>query len=627
MFYLPDSLRALGKKSAQLLACTTLTTIISTPLFAEADCNPLSLNTCGLPFPANAWTQPSSESPTGLTLTVNNDIVRPEIMEQLPVDLGISPKQIFEGHHGFSAASAVVFEFDNAPDESTLPKLGGSAVLAFDTTTGEMLDIRAQVNNYARSGKVSAPSQVLEVFPMTRWAFGHTILVVVTKELNIPGETTDLNWLLENNPEQNSEYVTNLMDALDSFDIDTANVRNATLFTVRDREEVLEPVRNLVEKTFAAEHPIRNVEVHYQSYFGRKAALITGELVTHNYRKEDGIGLVDFDAEPKEQWIPFRLTLPRKSRQTGSVPVAFYAHGLGLNKGSDIIQSNINSGLGIATFSVDFPNHGARSAADGGYVMLNLHISKLTRSIGMMTQHTIDFAAAHKALIGLADLDVVGAWNWASRCWKCADGIPDIDPSRVFMQGTSLGGVLGSSYAALSPDLMGASFHVAGVGVTSILAGSILWDVMFSNLEPSAANGAEALMLKGAIQQMLDHGDSINYIDLMRNPGNGQAPRPLMVLVGDGDNIVTNDSTVALAQLLDMPLVGKKYFDMPGVMETDDYDEQGFGVIQLPALAADLQFLIGSLLTDASAHLSFFWTSTATEQKEWIKRYMLNEAP
>ena len=70
------------------------------------------------------------------------------------------------------------------------------------------------------------------------------------------------------------------MDALDSFEIDTANVRNATLFTVRDREEVLEPVRNLVEKTFAADHPVRNVEVHYQSYFGRKAALITGELVT-----------------------------------------------------------------------------------------------------------------------------------------------------------------------------------------------------------------------------------------------------------------------------------------------------------------------------------------------------------
>lgn len=615
------SKRLLSKKSFMGLTFATAS-LMSAYSSGNGVCNPLSINTCGLPFPSNYWSQPSAESPTGRELLITNDIVRPEVMEQLPEELGISPELIFNGYHGFSSASAVVFEFENRPDETSLPKLGGDAVLAFDLTSGEPVDIRAEMNKYARGRQVSAPADVLEVFPMDRWPFGHTILVVVTKALNIPNEASDLNSLSEG---QDSPYITELHQAIASMGIELDQVRNATMFSVRDRQEVVGPIRTLVEDAFNRDHPVRNVEVHYKSYFGRKAALITGELLTDNYRTEDGIGLVDFDSEPKEQWIPFRLTLPRKARQTGSVPVAFYAHGLGLNKGSDIIQSNINNSLGIATFSVDFPNHGARSAVDGGYVMLNLHISKLTRSIGMMTQHAIDFAAAHKALIGLADLDVLGKWNWNTRCWKCADGIPDIDTSRVFMQGTSLGGVLGSSYAALSPDLMGASFHVAGVGVTSILAGSILWDAMFSHLEPSAANGAEALMLKGAIQQMLDHGDSINYIDYMRNPIEGRPIRPLMVLVGSGDNIVTNDSTVAMARLTDMPQVGRTLFEMPGVETTEDYDEYGFGVVQLPPLTADLQPILGSLITDASAHLSFFWTATARHQKAWTKRFILNE--
>ena len=93
---------------------------------------------------------------------------------------------------------------------------------------------------------------------------------------------------------------------------------------------------------------MRNLEVHYKSYFSRKAALVTGELLTHNYRREEGIGLVDFDGGYREQWIPFRLTLPSAARNNGAVPIAFYAHGLGGEKESDLLVGAQNAGLGIA---------------------------------------------------------------------------------------------------------------------------------------------------------------------------------------------------------------------------------------------------------------------------------------
>lgn len=616
-----------SKSLPRLGAAIALFSSFSVSHVQAADgCNPLSLQTCAVPFPSNYWAEPKASSPTGITLQMSTSLLRQEVSEQLPAETGISVEGIFNGSHGFSAASAVVFEFDNEPDASSLPKYADGVVVAYDLDAGEFIDVRAQISDYAKGDKVSAPSNVLEVYPVTRWQFGHRIVVAVTKQLHIENETQDFQSMQNAAVDDAGQaYFAELVGALSHAGLAPSDVRTATLFTVRDQAEVLTPMRDVVNATFAQNHPVRSIDVDYKTYSGKKAALVTGELRVDNYRREGGIGMVDFDATPSEQWVTFRLTLPQASHADGKVPVAFYAHGLGGDKTMDFLVTTSNADLGIATFSVDFPNHGDRAEVDGGGVFENLEVEKLSREIGMMTQHAIDFAGAHKALIGLADLDVVGKLSWQSWCWRCADGIADIDTTRVFMQGTSLGGVLGSSYAALSPDLDGAVFQVTGVGVTSILAGSILWDSAFSGLEPPAANGAEAIMLKGAVQQLLDYGDAINYIELVRTPDNGRPIRPLMVVSGNGDTIVPNDSTIALARIVDMPLVGNELYPMLGVTKLDDYDDLGFGVRQVPALAAGYEFLLGDALTGATAHLSFILSQSNRHQKEWIKRFILNQ--
>jgi len=252
--------------------------LITHPLQAAPACNPLSLATCALPFPSDFWTQDDDDSPTGARINISNDVIRAEVLAQLPIENGISVEQIFNDASGFSAASAVVFEFDQQPDASTLPKHGGDAVHAFDLTTGETLDIRTQINAYARGHRVSAPSNVLEVFPMGRWPFGHRIAVVVTRDLHIEGEEQDfLNRQETAASPAASNYLVELALAIEQIGLPLDQIRNATLFTVRDRDEVLTPIRTLVQRTFESEHPIRNLEVHYKSYFSRKAALITSK--------------------------------------------------------------------------------------------------------------------------------------------------------------------------------------------------------------------------------------------------------------------------------------------------------------------------------------------------------------
>lgn len=607
---------------ATLIRLSALTLGLHAAASFAATCNPLGTNTCAVPFPSDVWAVTDTSSPTGKRLQFTDDVLRAELLAQLPADDGFTPSQLFADASGFSAASAVVFELSAALELERLAADGAGQVVAFDLTAGEPVDIRVQSSDYAKGENVSAAREMLEIYPLDRWPFGHEIVVIVTQQLPVATQPDFATRIASADPATQS-YVQSLSAALNSAGVNSADVMMATRFTVRAQADVVAPMQEIVARTWEGDHAVRNIEVDYNSYTSNNVAVVTGELRTDNYRTRNGTGRLDFNKAPTDQWIEFKLSIP-KAAIDRSVPVAFYAHGLGGAKWMDLVVTGMNADLGVATFSVDFPNHGARAEVDGGAIFSLLEIDKLPSVIGMVQHNAIDFAAAHKALTTLADLDVVKRRaSWFS-CWKCADGTPDIDPTRVFMQGTSLGGVLGSAYGALAPELRGGMYQVTGVGITSILSNSVLWDGVFSNLMPPAANGAEALMLRGAVQQVLDYGDSINYIELFREPANGQGARPLLVLSGAGDNVVPNPSSVALARIVELPLVGEALYPMPGVTHVQEYGQDGYGVRHYPPVLFDLGWLFGGLITDATGHGIFLLSDAVEDQADWIERFILN---
>ena len=610
-------------KGRALLACAILG--LSASATANELCNPTSVGTCALPFPSSYWSEEDANSPTGLRLSISDDVISPEILAELPVQDGFSPAGLFNGDSGFSAGTPVIFEFNSTPDADTLPADGGSAIIAIDMNTGEQLEVRAQVSDYAQSDRVSSVSDVIEISPRSRWAYGHDILVAVTTDLELAEPELGILSKLVTTDSEDFAYTSDLVAKLTANGINPLSVRNATTFKVRDRAEVVEPMFSAIDDVWDREHPVRNLDMTY-NYVNRDiAGLLKGEVLVYNYRTNGGTGVVDFDAEPIEQWIEFRLTIPASSRDGGAAPVALYAHGLGANKETDTTVSKMNAEIGIATYSVGFPNHGDRTEFDGGYVMSILSPDQLSKTIGMVVHNAIDFASAHRALqTTLAEVDFVGPKSWRSWYGNKADGVADIDATRVMMQGTSLGGVLGSVYGATSPDLKGSVYHVTGIGVTSILSGSILWEAMFASLVPPSANGAEAVMLRSAIQQFLDSGDSINYMDYFRNPRIGNEARPLMLTMGAGDTIVTNDSTVAAAHI-----VGESLTELNGVRVEADYDDGGYGIRQYKPVVGTVPLIwdgaFAEAASNASGHLIFTRASDRPDQQEFIKRFIFTD--
>lgn len=601
--------------------------LLISPISSAAVCNPTGTLSCGLPFPSDIWSVDDPNSPTGRRLQVPDDLFSPSALSELPENDGVLPSQVFEGASGYSAGSGVLFQFVAEPLFAETPVDGGDMVVAVDLTTGLRVPVRVKISPDAQAFRIPEVSYVLEVFPRSRWEYGHEILVVVMDELPLSRPETGLLSRLDARDGVNGGYSAGLLADLRQQGFNLRQVRNATRFTVRDRTEVTAPVFGVVEQMHADDHPVRSIEVRHHNKDPDIAAIVRGEVLIHNFRDRDGTGLVNFSTEPMAQWVPFRLVLPEAAR-SGSVPVAIYAHGLGFNRIADIPVKSLNAELGIATFGIDFPNHGSRIEADGGYVFGILTPEELAIPLGLVVQSTIDFASVHRAVLtSLADLDVLGPERERLRGDNLPDGIPDLDTTRILMEGSSLGGVLGAIYGAIGPELKGAVYTVTGVGLTHILSESVLWDAMFKRVTPRSASGVERVLLRTMMQQVMDFGDPINFIDYYRYPEPGHDARPLMLTMGEDDALVGNQATHAAALLLDMPVVGEILVVMDDVRYEEDFDPDGYGIRQyLPLYDKvperwDARWL--QLISDSSAHFSLLRPGDFDDQQEFIRRFVL----
>lgn len=587
----------------------------------EAPCNPIATITCALPYPSDVYAREDSSKPTGKALFFPEGIIREELFAEVPPTL--TPQTVFNGSSGYSAATSVVFELEGAPDLNTIATDGGESVVAYNLDTGERTALRVQLNEYARSKRVAAPSQIIEVYPRARWAFQGRYVVFLTNNLkqeNHSDFAPSQGFLnaISNDGSPLSEYYEPVIHFIEQQGYARESLISATFFTIRDEEEVTSRVKLLSKTVYEKEHPVRNLKSYYFP-IAHVGAVVTGQVLVHNFR--DDIGGMRYDPQSAtENWINFRLTLPRSAKKEPA-PIAIYGHGLSVFKETDFIVSLANASMGVATVSIDHPNHGSRSRADGGYTLSRLDTQYVPMQVGMMIQSPIDTMSLLKAVeTSIGEIDALPKKFWSgiiSTPEKNGDGVADIDTSRIFYQGTSLGGVLGSTFIALAPDLKGAFLHVTGVGVTNILSNSLVWDTMFSKLEPDIANGAEAMVLKAAMQHEIDYGDAINFVHYFRHPPIGVLPKPIAVISGLNDGIVPNFSTVALAEIAELPHAGEELYPMPGSLKTDELME-GYGVRQFPSIINT-----GLALDDLAAHGTFLHKEVTTLMKRWAREYVL----
>jgi hypothetical protein len=289
--------------------------------------------------------------------------------------------------------------------------------------------------------------------------------------------------------------------------------------------------------------------------------------------------------------VYFNLFLPATPKPPGGWPVAIFGHGFGDDKNdSPLLVASLMAANGIATVAINAVGHGfgplgtltvsqtvgapvTFSAGGRGFDQNGdgvigstegLSAFPLTNIVGDrdgLRQTAIDLMQLVREIRVGMDVD--------------GDGTPDLDPSRIYYLGQSLGGIYGTIFLAVEPNVLFGVPNVPGGSLLQIARLSpdfrVLVALALAIRTPSLLNEPfpnfnEALPLRDqpplintvpgadAIQQYLDHsdwvgqaGDPVAYAPyLQKAPLSGMPGKSVIIQFAKGDQTVPNPTSSAL---------------------------------------------------------------------------------
>lgn len=243
--------------------------------------------------------------------------------------------------------------------------------------------------------------------------------------------------------------------------------------------------------------------------------------------------------------VPLLMTLPNaasgQSRPEAGWPIVIFGHGITRNRCDALAISATMASVGFAVVSMDHPLHGANpdvaSDACGAFYIGNTPFGAVARErtfdVDLINNatgapgpdglrdpsgaHFINLASLLTARDNLrqaqADLSVLTLS--IPQMDINANGIGDFDGSRIFYVGQSLGGIIGTVFMAVEPNVNTGVLNVPGGGIAKLLDGSPTFGPRIraglaaaAGLQPGTPDYESFLL---AAQTVIDSADPINY--------------------------------------------------------------------------------------------------------------------
>ena len=293
--------------------------------------------------------------------------------------------------------------------------------------------------------------------------------------------------------------------------------------------------------------------------------------------------------------VYFNLYLPSGEKPAGGWPVAIFGHGFGDSKqGAPTAVASTLAANGVATVAINVVGHGGGPL--GTLIVLRNGDSSVTipnggRGIDQDGNGTIDStegvnAAPPATLVGSRDglrQTVVDLMQLVRQIEVGVDvdddEVADLDPARISYAGQSLGGIYGTQFLALDPDVHQGVLNVPGGSIPEIARLSPIFRSLIGLAlitrspslynafpDPTFQNFVENVPLRdqpilvdtvygaSAIQEYLDRSEwaqnaanPVAYAPYLRaEPLEGVGAKGVIVQFAKGDRTVPNPTTSAL---------------------------------------------------------------------------------
>ena len=532
---------------------------------------------CMLPFPDNFHTVTDGTSATGRRVAFD-DAAMPRNAGSVPIDAapynlndGFSPGQTtvvrvpgLDTPEAFDATGPIGLDGLSRNDS----ELANEPVVVIDTTTGERWPIWVELD----SNGTSPQETVLLIHPARNYASGHRYVIALRNLKSDPYDEAELpapegfRYFRDRLPSSSAAIngqrprFESVFETLRDAGIERRDLYLAWDFTVATDENIAERMLHIRDDAFAGlgdetmadvqvqgdapAFTVTSVEHFTPAQDPELARRVQGTFEVPCYLEPNcnpgGRFELDSEGLPTENGTytaRFRCGVPHAALAAPARPQV-YGHGLlgtyeQATSGDQQILGQTHNFVICATDEIGFSNEDIPNIAANILPQLG-NFPELTDRVqqgllnelflGRLMIHADGFLSDAAFHVDPEDEESAGV----------------IDPSRLYYNGNSQGGILGGALTAVAPDFTRATLGVPAMNYSVLLNRSVDFDLYKLVLDPAYPSPLRQQLVLSMIQMLWDRSDPNGYAHRMTDEPLANTPaHEVMLNVAFGDHQVT----------------------------------------------------------------------------------------
>ena len=557
-------------------------------IYPLVDCDPLVPEFCGYPFPSNVYTVADSETPTGRRVSFSRELM---------IDNDPTP---WNASDGFSAGSPIltflpgmaVGQF-GGPDDIDASLSDQSPSILLDAETGERMPHFAEVDIRAPT----AEQRSTMIRPVVRLRDNARYIVAFRNLRNDEGSLIppsqafaalrDATSSGEDSIEARRQLYGDIFSRLEAqgwereeiqiaWDFTTASDENNTRWLLHMRDTAFELVEDGIEYTIDTERSGSDFNPEHIAFrvFGTFRAPLFVSQPTTNSRLlfgEDGLPQINEDTP----WVdvPFELLIPHAATQGEPAALVQYGHGL-LGEKEQIQGSEFPSFMNeynYAFFATDLIGMASDDFLTIGGILLGGEIWRLETMFDRLHQGFLNYLLLMRMMKNeFANDETYGAY---------------LNGDEAYYYGISQGGIMGSVFLALSPDVERGALGVMGQPYSLLLFRSVDFNQFLDQLKVNYPDFRAQQFAVALFQMLWDRVEPNGYTHhITANPLPNTNAKEVLTRVAIGDHQVTTLGGHIMARTLEASHLTTGLRSVWGLTPVDStssgsvYTEYDFGV-------------------------------------------------
>ena len=557
------SLRSLGSASAITLAlvagsaCSSDAVAPACPAddvktglaLLGSDCDPLTPDQCGFPFPSNVYLADDATTPTGKHVVFGEKTL-PKYTGGERVD-----RNVWSDSDGFSPGQPALFYFPGAtvkglPTQDTIESSLGpdSPTVMIDAETGERV---AHFSERDESLVGEQPEdRAMIIRPVVRLKDRTRYIVAVRNVVDAKGKTMPPSpafQALRDGADSCEPGVTRRRDLYkDIFArLEKAGIKRDTLqlawdYSTASRENNTSRFLHMRDDALALvgakgpEYTISKVEDNPNPHILKRiTALMKVPLYLDKAEPGGKLNLGKDGMPAQNGFAEYEVLIHVPNSATKGTPAALLQNGHGLlgskHEGQDGYLAEISDKWNYVSFSVDFIGmaHDDVTAVTDSIVS---DIAGFKGAVGRQHQGMLNSLLAMRMMMG----------RFVDEPLLQMNGKSMIDPAHRYYRGDSQGGIFGTTYMSVSTDVTRGLLGEPGAPYSLLLNRSSDFGIYFALLKGAYQTGRNIQLMLGLVQMIWDRTEPDGYMPYINEnmlPGTPQ--HQVLIDVGIGDFQVT----------------------------------------------------------------------------------------